>query len=178
MYDLVTRMIWGFFPTLDYNDNHDPDDGRFAPKYYVDVTKQYLQEATPGRGNIDRERGYNDESHKEEIEFANWLHKTLGGDIKLLQEDRSRDFNPDYEWNALQWELKSPTVISSIEKLVRKGMRQVDQSGGIMVNYKGKAIDPALARGTIQKLLRRHSGHSMDVMLIINGRLDCIMRTK
>ena len=46
-------------------------------KIGVDVTDEYRNKATPGKGSLIREAGYVDSLHKEEIEMAQWLIKML-----------------------------------------------------------------------------------------------------
>ena len=55
-------------------------------KECVDITKQYLNDASPGSGEIIKQEGYIDSLHINEISIAKWLINTLGGDVVLLNE--------------------------------------------------------------------------------------------
>ena len=57
----------------------------------VDVTQEYLDSATPGQGTITYEEGYKQGRHRDEIEKAEWLRDTFGGDIRLLRESSEKN---------------------------------------------------------------------------------------
>ena len=64
-----------------------------------DVTREYLASAVPGQGSVTYEAGYKTKSHQDEINMSEWLHRTFGGDIKLLKEsDVKNHKRPDFLW--------------------------------------------------------------------------------
>ena len=72
-----------------------------------DVTREYLDHAVPGQGSVTLEDGYRAKGHQDEIDMAEWLHRTFGGDIRLLKEsDIKNQKRPDFLWNGKAWELK------------------------------------------------------------------------
>ena len=65
----------------------------------VDVTEEYMQAATPEQGSITYEDGYKVKNHQAEIQMADWLHRTFGGDVKLLKESNVKNQEtPDFLW--------------------------------------------------------------------------------
>ena len=53
---------------------------------HQNVMPEYLRSATPGVGEIALDEGYNQQQHAAEINMANWLHRSFGGDIFLLND--------------------------------------------------------------------------------------------
>ena len=53
-------------------------------KKYKDITKHYLDDATPGKGNIDYDKKFDKQKYKKELSNALIIHSTFGGDILLL----------------------------------------------------------------------------------------------
>ena len=101
------------------------------------MTKEYIQKATPGKGQIIYDEGYNKHKHEKEIKIAEWIHKTLGGNIKLLNEATEVNVKtPDYKWNEKLWDLKTTTTAKSANSAVRHGLKQIkDNQGGIILDY-------------------------------------------
>jgi hypothetical protein len=52
----------------------------------TDVTAEYLKKAKPGEGKVVYEPGYVRKKNDAEISMADWMLKTLGGEIHLLPE--------------------------------------------------------------------------------------------
>ncbi len=72
-----------------------------------DVTDEYLKSAIPGKGTLSFAFGYKMGSHQSEIQMAEWIHSTFGGDITLLAESNVRNVKmSDYQWRNKLWELK------------------------------------------------------------------------
>lgn len=154
---------------------------KYNNKRYKDVTKEYLEEATPNRGNIDREKSYNEERHKGEVGIAEIIHKELGGDILLINEDLSCENrkSPDYKWNDEAWDLKSPLSIKPFTKRIRKGIHQIENNpGGIIVDLPknislNEAIDVIWKRW---KTTGKKKMTSLDVIFIQNKKIIRILR--
>ena len=62
---------------------------------FVDVTNEYLQNATPNVGNIEFDNNFVPTNYPEEVSFANWIHKALGGNIKILAETKTSKMADD-----------------------------------------------------------------------------------
>lgn len=80
--------------------------------------------------NLILDKNYNISTNKEEI--------TYGGKVKLISESMNA-ISPDYEWNGRYWDLKTPVSnsLSSVDKLVHKGMKQIlEKPGGVILNIK------------------------------------------
>lgn len=97
------------------------------------VLKEYVEEATPKRGNITRDNGFSDNKNIREVKIANYLHRTMGGNIRLVE--RSNDIKmSDYLWNDNLWELKSITTEKAADSAVRKAIKQImSNPGGIII---------------------------------------------
>lgn len=105
----------------------------------TDVTKEYLQNATPGVGELIFEENFVNQNG--ELEFAEWYKRHLGGDI-ILRGDATKT-NPnaprsaDYLKQGKLWELKSMSAKRKdtyIDRL-NYGLTQIDNNpGGIMID--------------------------------------------
>ena len=107
-----------------------------------DVTSEYVNKATPNSGIIDIPNGYNEKSHREEIAFAEWIHKTLGGNIEMIKE-KNNVKNPDYKWNGRLWDLKTigSNKFNTIDQHIRDGLKQIDENkGGIFLDMTNSAL--------------------------------------
>ena len=106
------------------------------------VLEEYLQTATPGKGTITYDEGYNRTRHADEVKTAQWLHDTLGGDIVLLNEAQGyKILTPDYRWRGKLWDLKSVTTEKAANSAVRHGLKQIQSApGGVILNYGENSI--------------------------------------
>ena len=86
----------------------------------IEITDIYLKNAKPNDGTLSREHGFNEKSHDDEISIASVLFTNYGGDIVLLAEESFRKENPDYRWNGKLWDLKTPSKIKNLGKLVQR----------------------------------------------------------
>lgn len=145
----------------------------------VDVTTEYERGKFPGQGKIKYEDGYDRKGHTEEIEVAEWLHKTLGGDVILLVESSVDGVKmPDYIWNSKYWELKSTTTEKAANSAIRKGIKQIaGNPGGIILNY-ANDIDIQEVINVIEKRVNssKDSNLSFDIMIVIKKKIETIIR--
>lgn len=127
--------------------------------------------------HISVEKGFRISKNQKEIENAEWLINTFGGEITLLTKtDRLR---PDYLWNGELWDLKTPEGISgnSVDKLVHHGMKQIiSNPGGILLNLEQEDIDLERAIDIAKRrIIRSKNTHSIEsVRLIVRymGKLN------
>lgn len=70
--------------------------------------------------------------------MAQWINKTLGGDIDVLTESTERnEKRPDYKWNGKLWEMKGVSSITSADSQFRKAAKQIaDNPGCVILNIK------------------------------------------
>lgn len=153
-------------------------------KPYTDVTQEYLDNATPGEGTLTHDKGCLDnyEYYKDENNFADWLHKTLGGDIHVNEEkyEYEGQKNPDYWWNGKLWDLKTPESLKGVNGRIKHGMHQiVEAPGGIMIDL--RKIDD-VSYEDLQKIinLRMQWVHdkTIDIMIVNDSKLIKIIRYK
>lgn len=151
-----------------------------SPAYPKDVTKEYLDTATPGQGTVTYEDGYKIKGHQAEIDMAEWLHRTFGGDIKLLNESSQKsEKRPDYLWRGKLWELKSPSSLNSVDDRTRSAIKQIkDNPGGIILDILCDDIELAAAEDQAIRRLYRSDIDDMDIMLISKGQIYKILRYK
>lgn len=142
-----------------------------------DVTKEYLDSAVPGQGSITYEGGYKVSGHRAEIEMAGWLHRTFGGDIKLLREAEENDQKrADYLWRGALWELKGLSSINAADKRLQYAMEQIkDNPGGIIVDMQEDLNMMALEKQLIRRM-NRSKLVRFDLILLQNGELKKILR--
>lgn len=145
-------------------------------KPYTEVQDEYEATATPREGTITRDDDYQEDNHKEEIDFAEWLHNKYGGDIHIQQEHTGREY-PDYIWRGKLWELKSPKSQDGTNSALRKGYNQISANpGGVMINYGDYDIDLDSILSAIVKRMQWYRGDTMDIMLVHRGVVLKILR--
>lgn len=105
-------------------------------KVLTDVTLEFLEKSTLGKGSITYEDGFDFKRHYQEKQTALWLLDTFGGEIIVLKEKMGyRLKNPDYKWNGKFWELKGVSSNASLENALRKAFKQIKSiSGGIIID--------------------------------------------
>lgn len=94
-----------------------------------DVTKEYLESATPGKGSITYDDGYKLKGRQAEISAAAWVYCTFGGDIRLLAESPKRDVKtPDFLRNGKKWELKGARSVNGADKSLQHAIKQIQDN--------------------------------------------------
>lgn len=148
-------------------------------KKYEDVTVEYLCSATPGRGAATYEEGYQIKRHRDEIKVAEWIHRTFGGNVRLLKESVQRGVKmPDYVWNNRNWELKTVHSINSADKSLQHAIKQIqDNPGGVILNLLEIVHMPTLERQLFGRFIRS-SINSFDVIILSKNQLVKILRYK
>ena len=149
-------------------------------KKYEDVTAEYLCSATPGRGAVTYEDGYKIKGHRDEIEIAEWIHHTFGGDVRLLKEsDIKNQKRSDYLWRGKLWELKeTSSSIDRADKLLQYAIKQIQENpGGVILNIL-KNIDTATLEQQLMRRIQRSKIDTLDLMILFNGELIKILRYK
>ena len=144
-----------------------------------DVTQEYLDKAIPGKGILQIDSGVDTEKNAEDIKIAEWLKQSFGGDIRIVKDsNKYKEGTPDYIWNGLKWELKSPSSKNAIDKRMQKAGHQLGENGGGMV------IDISSARALttqeavdyiVEKLPKRAKGNT-DLIIVKDKRLIKIIR--
>ena len=147
-------------------------------KPYTEVQDEYEATATPGEGVITRDIDYKEKKHKEEINFADWLHNKYGGDIHIRQEHRDKEYC-DYIWRGKYWELKTPESQKGTNSALRKGYSQVSENtGGVMIDYGEHDIDLDFIMDAIEERMHWYHGDTIDIMLVHRGKVLKILRYK
>ena len=90
-------------------------------KIYDDVTNEYLEKATPGKGSIIFDKRVKDEDK----DICRWIHRLFGGDIHCLDEQSQVGKMPDAKWNGIYWEFKRPTTKNAIDDRIRAAQKQL-----------------------------------------------------
>ena len=147
-----------------------------------DVTAEYEHTKFPGQGKIEFEEGYDKKKNQKEIEFANWIHNNLGGDITLnLEKNKDKVKTPDYTWRNNQWELKCPTTEKAIDSALRKAVSQLDgNTGGIILNFENNDVEIDEVIKNVEKRMER-SGmkeNPIDVMIVLNEKMEIVIQYK
>lgn len=145
----------------------------------ADVTDEYLRAATPAQGNITYDIGYNKSKHKDEIKMSDWLFKTFGGEIRLLNESNIKNqMMPDYLWNSKYWELKGAHSINGADKLLQLAIKQIQNNpGGVILNALAN-IDMVALEEQLLRRIERSGIDKLDIMILVNGELIKILRYK
>lgn len=147
----------------------------FAPN---EVMQEYQENSTPGEGNITFDVGYRADLHKNEIEFANWLHSYYGGEIHMVNESKTDGVKTaDYIWNGKLWDLKTVNTEKSANTAIKRGIKQIESNpGGIMLNYGSNNVSIKEVVNTVNKRMRWYKDKHLDVMIICNNEVKTIRR--
>lgn len=145
----------------------------------TDVTEEYLSAATPGEGTVTFEDGYKVSGHRNEINMADWIHRTFGGDIKLLKESTVKNQEtPDYLWKQKMWELKGTASINGADKRLQHAIKQIqDNPGGVILNITEDVDMDKLEKQLLRRFLRSDVD-AFDLMLLSRDELVKILRYK
>lgn len=145
----------------------------------VDVTDEYLQTATPSQGVITYDINYNKSKHCEEIKMSEWLFKFFGGTIKLLNESNIKNHKmPDFMWNNRLWELKGAHSVNGADKLLQRGIKQIQNNpGGVILNIMADINITAIEK-QLSRRFARSEIESLDIMILKKGELVKILRYK
>ncbi len=145
-----------------------------------DVLEEYLSTATPGKGAVTYDDGYDKGKFKDEVATAQWLHDNLGGDVQVLRDaNRDKVKTPDYLWRKKFWELKSVTTEKAADTAVRKALKQISGNpGGVILNYGGNNISLNEVVRIINDRIGRGCDFDVDVMIIQNQEAKRILRYK
>lgn len=145
-----------------------------------DVIKEYYDRATPGKGKLSHNESYDRNLHKNEIDTAYILHKTFGGDIRLLTESRKfLEKTPDCEWDGKLWEFKNLETEKAADGAIRRGLKQIDRNpGGLVLNYGNHKINYETLDKIISDRTRRGLSADTDIIIIHNGEVKQIKRHK
>lgn len=142
-----------------------------------DVTQEYLDKATPGKGEITYDDGYVTKNHQDEINMASWLKNTFGGDVRLLAEASSKGQTmPDYLWNEKYWELKNASSVGGADKRLQHALKQIQNNpGGVIMN-----LSEDINMEALERQLARRASHAknteFDLMILTNQELTKILR--
>ena len=145
-----------------------------------DITNEVLANASPGRGGIYVDENYAFASHKEELEVAKWIQKTIGGDIEIKNEKLVYQAkSPDYYWQGKHWDLKTLSTEKAADSAVRHGIKQIAQKpGGIILLIKDCDMDIKKAEKLAVARVKRSAKFDMRLILIRGDRLYKIIQYK
>ena len=151
-------------------------------KPYIEVQDEYEKNATPGEGKLTHDKGCTEERYKDELDFAEWIHNTFGGNIHVLEEKNEikGKKNPDYLWNGKLWDLKTPESLNGVNGRIRHGLHQIEENpGGIMINMRkinDYSYDELLR--IINLRMQWVKDKTVDIMIVDKGQATKILRYK
>ena len=129
----------------------------------INVRREYLDAATPGKGTISSSA----EASTHTTKLTEWLHKTLGGDIKATTDG--------FMWRGKSWRIVAPDKVSDIETAIKSSL----SGDGIVIDLSG--ITPAeqlKALETANRVLAEGITNDTDVIVKIGDRLSSLVRYK
>ncbi len=144
----------------------------------TDITEQYVENATPGKGMIKREERFREKDHEDEISVAQILYDNYGGNIILLAEESFRNENPDYKWNNKLWDLKKPIKINNLGKLVQKGLSQIFNNPGIVIDITKLKEPQTKIEQVVKERIQTSMRNSIDIIFIRNSTIIKVYRYK
>ena len=147
----------------------------------LEVSAEYMDNATPNEGTITFDDGYNPDRHVNEIKIAEWLHAKYGGDIKLINESTvNNEKRADFLWREKLWDLKTVSTEKAANTAIKRGLQQIKQNpGGIILDYGDIEISMEELEKVIAKRMQwLHEGSSADIMIVKDGEVVKILRYK
>ena len=128
------------------------------------------------RGKVLFDSGYKKGENRDEIDAANWLAKSLGGEVTLLTKKYDKK-SPDYKWDGKLWDLKTPQGASGVDKLIHQGIYQIfENPGGILLDCSSPNIDIERAIELAQHRLNRSSKSGTEQVIVMrNGNLITVL---
>ena len=144
-----------------------------------DVTAFYYGTAQPGKGTFAYSDNYRKNKHPDEIEVAEILYDTFGGDMLLIDESiEYSDKMSDYLWNDKYWELKTTSSVKSADSAIRKGLKQIKNNpGGIVLDYRNSKVDYEDLKKVIDSRMKRGSADA-DIMILFKNKNIKVLRYK
>jgi hypothetical protein len=151
-----------------------------------DVTEQYLQNSTPGVGDVYYPKGSKRILPKD-VKTAQWILEKFGDDIELLES--SNDYqNPDSKWRNTYWEYKDCSSDNSINQNLRYGINQIyaaqERNGligkpvGMVLDATNFNTDDSTIVNSVAKHLPRRQKGPVDVIIKKDDRIVGVLRYK
>ena len=129
----------------------------------INVRREYLDSATPGKGTVTASA----EASPHTIKLAEWLNKTLGGDIKVTVDS--------FKWRGKSWRIVAPDNASDIEAAIKSSL----SSDGIVIDLSGVSSSERLkALEAANRVLTEGIAKDTDVIVKIGDRLSSLVRYK
>lgn len=134
-----------------------------ATRKEINVRREYLDSATPGKGTVTASA----EASPHTTKLAEWLHKTLGGDIKATADG--------FVWRGKSWRIIAPDKVSSIEAAIKSSL----SGDGIVIDLSGIPLSEQLkALEIANTMLAEGVKRDTDVIVKIGDRLSSLVRYK
>ena len=134
-----------------------------ATRKEINVRREYLDSATPGKGTVTASA----EASPHITKLAEWLHKTLGGDIKLTVDS--------FKWRGKSWRIVAPDNASDIEAAIKSSL----SGDGIVIDLSGISSSEQLkALEAANRVLAEGIAKDTDVIVKIGDRLSSLVRYK
>lgn len=134
-----------------------------TPKREINVRREYLDAATPGKGTISSSA----EASTHTTKLTEWLHKTLGGDIKATADG--------FMWRGKSWRIIAPGKASDIEAAIKSSL----SGDGIVIDLSGVSSSEQLkALEAANRVLAEGITKDTDVIVKIGDRLSSLVRYK
>lgn len=129
----------------------------------INVRREYLDSATPGKGTVIASA----EASPHITKLAEWLYKTLGGDMKVAVDG--------FKWRGKSWRIFAPDNASDIEAAIKSSL----SSDGIVIDLSGISSSEQLkALETANRVLAEGITKDTDVIVKIGDRLSSLVRYK
>ena len=170
------------------NSRRRADYAKMHPRKTIeDVSQEYLNKATPGRGLLAFENGTTKVDLADRT-TATWIHDKFGGDIKCLKEISEQGKNPDSIWNGKYWEFKAPTTENAIDDRLRKANKQIMEAlirdglvgdrAGVLIDISGCELTVDESIRVIEKRALQRLPSNIDVIVKYNDEFIKAVRVK
>lgn len=138
---------------------------------FNDTTREYYNNATPGKGKYIVDDDVDTSRSKDEIKMAEDIHRVFGGDITVLAESTTEGIkNPDYLWNGKLWDLKTTSNEKACSNAIRKGLKQIERNpGGIILDYGNLNIDNKKLEEIMDKRMLWNKEKDVDILVRNKG---------
>lgn len=138
---------------------------------YEDITEEALKNATPGKGKLI----FGSKVPKEDRETGEWVFKTFGGNVEVLDEQPEEGKRPDSVWNEKFWEYKRISSKTSIDDRMRKAKHQLVEASnrinedldgtGVIIDIANRKMSQDDAINEINRIAMKRYKNGMKVII-------------
>lgn len=179
----ISYMISNGTDKNNYYEKISKIDNSYNTKYGINNTLKRRKEI----GNYDyknikipiNSKYFNHADHLHEIETSKTIYKLFGGKMEILKELNIDNIKTsDLLWNGKKWEIKNISTEKAANSSIRKGLKQIENGGGIILDYTGKELEINKLISEIDNRMLKSKGIGRDIEILVIRKGIFIMSIK